>query len=67
MASVTLGGPLLGAAAYAIGFVVTLPALLAAVYASSGTAMAPYLTEMWLKAPPESRIMTGHAPFILGY
>ena len=61
------GAPLAAGAVYAVAFVVTLPALLVAVYASADTAITPYLTQGWLRAPSGSAMLMGHAPFYLGY
>jgi hypothetical protein len=61
------GVPLASIAAFGIGLLASLAGLLAAIYASSDSAIAPYLTEIWLKAPAGSRLLMGHAPFYLGF
>ena len=59
--------PIGGVVAYAVAFVATLPALLVAVYASADVAIAPYLSQAWLRAPAGSVMLMGHAPFYMGY
>lgn len=56
-----------GIATFGVGLLATAPTVMAAVYGNSDVSIAPYLTEMWLKAPPASQFLMGHVPFYVGF
>jgi hypothetical protein len=55
-----------GVAVFMVAFLVTLSGQLVAVYANSDIAMAPYVSQLWLKAGDGTQLLMGHAPFYVG-
>jgi hypothetical protein len=50
-----------------VAFAVTLPKQLAAIYGMADAALAPYLTQMWLRAPAGSHMLMANVPWYSGY